>query len=101
PRASVPPEELTRWRQATAWATSLYEPSLLGPPVPRTQLEVAGTARPIINLSSYNYLGLAAHPETIAAAQEALATYGTGACGSPLPSGGSRPQYPPPRRPTG
>ena len=87
PDPSVPPEEFTRWRQATAWATSLYEPSLLGPPVPRTQLEVAGTARPIINLSSYNYLGLAAHPETIAAAQEALATYGTGACGSPILSG--------------
>jgi len=84
---SVPPEEFTRWRRATEWATSLYEPSLLGPPVPRTRLAVAGVSRPIINLSSYNYLGLATHPETIAAAQEALATYGTGACGSPILSG--------------
>src|SRR6266446_8132985 len=69
------------------WATSLYEPSLLGPPIPRTRLETAGVSRPIINLGSYNYLGLATHPETIAAAQEALATYGTGACGSPVLSG--------------
>ena len=84
---SVPPEDFTRWRRATEWATSLYEPSLLGPPVPRTRLEVAGVSRSIINLSSYNYLGLATHPETIAAAQEALATYGTGACGSPMLSG--------------
>ena len=79
---SVPSEEFTQWRRATAWATSLYEPSLLGPPLPRTRLETAGVSRPIINLGSYNYLGLATHPETIAAAQEALATYGTGACGS-------------------
>ena len=84
---SVPPEEFTQWRRATAWATSLYEPSLLGPPIPRTRLETAGVSRPIINLGSYNYLGLATHPETIAAAQEALATYGTGACGSPVLSG--------------
>jgi glycine C-acetyltransferase len=87
PDPSVPPEEFTRWRHATAWATSLYEPSLLGPAVPRTALEAAGVTRAVINLSSYNYLGLATHPETIAAAQEALATYGTGACGSPILSG--------------
>jgi glycine C-acetyltransferase len=84
---STPPAEFTQWRRATAWATSLYEPSLLGPAVPRTRLEVAGTPRSIINLGSYNYLGLAMHPETIAAAQEALAIYGTGACGSPMLSG--------------
>jgi len=83
----TPPAEFTRWRRATAWATTLYEPALLGPAVPRTHLKVAGIPRSIINLSSYNYLGLAMHPETIAAAQEALATYGTGACGSPMLSG--------------
>src|SRR5207247_7758811 len=59
----------------------------LGAPVPRTGLEVAGERRPIINLNSYNYLGLATHPETVAAAQRALAVYGTGACGSPMLSG--------------
>lgn len=87
PDPLTPPTEFTRWRRATAWATSLYEPALLGPAVPRTHLEVGGIPRSIINLSSYNYLGLATHPETIAAAHEALATYGTGACGSPMLSG--------------
>jgi glycine C-acetyltransferase len=44
----------------------------------------------VINLSSYNYLGLVKHPATIAAAQEALAEFGTGACGSPMLSGMTR-----------
>lgn len=87
PDPTIPPPEFTRWRQATRWATSLYEPSLLGAPVPRTALQVSGVSRRIINLGSYNYLGLATHPATIAAAQQALATYGTGACGSPILSG--------------
>ena len=41
----------------------------------------------MINLCSYNYLGLANHPEVIAAAHEALRTHGLGACGSPMLSG--------------
>ena len=41
----------------------------------------------MINLCSYNYLGLANHPEVIAAAHEALTTHGLGACGSPMLSG--------------
>jgi glycine C-acetyltransferase len=41
----------------------------------------------VINLCSYNYLGLANHAEVIAAAQEALRTHGLGACGSPMLSG--------------
>jgi len=84
---TVPPEGFAEWRRATAWAASLYEPSLLGPPVPRTRLDSGHAERAVINLSSYNYLGLAQHPETVAAAQEALALYGTGACGSPILSG--------------
>src|SRR5207237_1027659 len=36
---------------------------------------------------SYNYLGLANHPDVISAARDALAKYGLGACGSPLLSG--------------
>ncbi len=83
----VPPDDFSRWRRETRWASSLYERSLLGGPVPRTEVEVDGARRAVINLSSYNYLGLARHPETIAAAQQALADYGTGACGSPLLSG--------------
>jgi glycine C-acetyltransferase len=83
----TPPESFTRWRRDTRWATSLYEQSLLAGPTPRTVVHVQGRPRPVVNLSSYNYLGLATHPETVAAAQHALATYGTGACGSPILSG--------------
>lgn len=83
----VPSPEYLEWRKAGAWATSLYEPQLLGPPVPRVQIERGGERREVINLSSYNYMGFATHPEVIKAAQEALEQYGTGACGSPLLSG--------------
>jgi 8-amino-7-oxononanoate synthase len=83
----APADDFVEWRKATAWATSLYEPSLLGAAVPRAKIEVGGARHAVINLSSYNYLGLATHPETVRAAQEALAAYGTGACGSPLLSG--------------
>ena len=86
----IPPEDFIRWRQETAWATSLYEPALSSAPGPRTALETGGAPRPVINLSSYNYLGLVNHPETIAAGQAALAEFGTGACGSPILSGMTR-----------
>jgi glycine C-acetyltransferase len=82
-----PGEDFSRWRAETRWASSLYERSLLGGAIPRTALEIDGERRPILNFSSYNYLGLARHPATVAAAQQALANYGTGACGSPLLSG--------------
>lgn len=41
----------------------------------------------LLNLASYNYLGLSTHPEVIAAAHEALDHYGLGAAGSPILSG--------------
>jgi 8-amino-7-oxononanoate synthase len=82
-----PGEDFIRWRAETRRASSLYEPGLLGGPVPRTEVDVDGKRHRVLNFSSYNYLGLARHPETIAAAQAALADYGTGACGSPLLSG--------------
>lgn len=84
----VPPEDFVRWREQTTWASSMYEPVLHGAAIPRTDLDSGGDAvRPVINLASYNYLGLATHPEVIAAAQAALAHYGVGACGSPVLSG--------------
>src|SRR5512136_348122 len=82
-----PGSEYVDWRRAAAWATDLYEPNLLGPAVPRVELLRAGMRRPVINLSSYNYMGMAHQPEVVQAAQQALARYGTGACGSPLLSG--------------
>jgi glycine C-acetyltransferase len=80
----IPPEDFGKWREATTWATSLYEPLLHGPALPRTLLESAGETRTVINFASYSYLGLSRHPETVAAAQAALLQYGTGGCGSPM-----------------
>lgn len=42
----------------------------------------------VINMSSYNYLGLGYHPEVIRAAKAALDVYGLGAASSPVHSGG-------------
>jgi glycine C-acetyltransferase len=53
----------------------------------RTVISYNGKPQRVINLCSYNYLGLANHPEVIAAAHDALKTHGLGACGSPMLSG--------------
>jgi 8-amino-7-oxononanoate synthase len=83
----VPPLAFTQWRQAGAWEATLYEPELLAAADARTTINYDGRPRSVINLCSYNYLGLANHPEVITAARDALAKYGLGACGSPLLSG--------------
>ncbi|HET6349659.1 MAG TPA: aminotransferase class I/II-fold pyridoxal phosphate-dependent enzyme [Candidatus Krumholzibacteria bacterium] len=41
----------------------------------------------LINLASYNYLGLSVRPEVIEAARAAILKYGTGSSGSPILSG--------------
>jgi 8-amino-7-oxononanoate synthase len=82
-----PPPIFTKWHQAGEWAIELYEPQMTGPAEARTTLNYGGKSHPVVNLCSYNYLGLANHPEVIAAAHEALATHGLGACGSPMLSG--------------
>jgi glycine C-acetyltransferase len=81
------PASFTRWMEAGAWAVELYEPELRAPAEARTTITYGGQPQPVINLCSYNYLGLANHPEVIAAAHEALTTHGLGACGSPMLSG--------------
>ena len=70
-----------------AWAVKLYEPELLATADARTTIDYEGEPHSVINLCSYNYLGLANHPEVIAAAHQALKTHGLGACGSPMLSG--------------
>ena len=82
-----PPPGFTDWVSAAERPLSLYEPRMHGAVKPRMTIERGGMTREVINLSSYNYLGLATHPEVIAAAGEALRNYGTGACGSPILSG--------------
>jgi 8-amino-7-oxononanoate synthase len=82
-----PPPGFTHWMRQANFAVELYEPELLAGADARTTIDYNGRPRSVINLCSYNYLGLANHPEVIAAAQEALNTYGLGACGSPMLSG--------------
>lgn len=43
--------------------------------------------REVLNFGSYNYVGMSGHPETIKAAQEAAAKYGTSASGSRILAG--------------
>jgi glycine C-acetyltransferase len=81
------PASFTNWMRVGAWAAELYEPELLATADARTLINYGGKPRPVINLCSYNYLGLANHPEVLAAAHEALRTHGLGACGSPMLSG--------------
>src|SRR5213082_843843 len=81
------PPSFTNWMRVGAWAVKLYEPELLATADARTTITYGGKPRPVINLCSYNYLGLANHPEVIAGAHEALRTHGLGACGSPMLSG--------------
>src|SRR5438874_203442 len=81
------PASFTTWMRLCAWAAELYEPELLATADARTLINYGGKPRPVINLCSYNYLGLANHPEVLAAAHDALRTHGMGACGSPMLSG--------------
>ena len=45
------------------------------------------SGREIINLASYNYLGMSGHPRTAEAAKKAIDMYGTSASGSRLIAG--------------
>jgi len=81
------PASFTNWMRVGAWAVELYEPELLATADARTLINYGGKPRPVINLCSYNYLGLANHPEVLLAAHDALRTHGLGACGSPMLSG--------------
>ncbi len=48
---------------------------------------VSGEQLDLISFANYNYLGYSYHPEVIAAAKQALDTYGLGATGSPVLNG--------------
>ena len=83
----VPPPEFGQWHRDGSWAFALFEPEMQGAVEPVMKINRGGKSRTVVNLSSYNYLGLASHPEVIEAGKRALAKYGTGACGSPMLSG--------------
>ena len=67
----------------------LFSQPMSTPPGPRIDLEeqLDHNRLRLLNLASYNYLGLSYHPEVIAAAKKALDHYGLGAAGSPILSG--------------
>jgi 8-amino-7-oxononanoate synthase len=78
----------SRWLEhARPGGYYLYELTASSAPGREIQLAGPGTEQPLINLASYNYLGLAQEPRVIAAAAACLAHYGLGAAGSPYLSG--------------
>lgn len=86
-----PPSDFEAWAQhpqTKACFAFFEQPFLAGPDastVVRNNFDA--TCREVINLTSYNYLGLSTHPEVVAAAKEALDRYGLGAAGAPVLSG--------------
>jgi 8-amino-7-oxononanoate synthase len=86
-----PPADFEEWysHPLVTFGFKFAGQPLLGAPKAVTQIKSAidDKTRRIINLTSYNYLGLSTHPEVIQAAKEALDKYGTGSSGSPMVSG--------------
>lgn len=91
PDVLAPPEEFETWinNPKISASFSFYEQQLLCAPRASTEIlsNLDSQKRKVINLTSYNYLGLSSHPEVIKAAKEALEKYGLGASGAPLLSG--------------
>lgn len=67
----------------------LFGQPMSTPPGPHIELQeqLGHKQVNLLNLASYNYLGLSYHPDVVAAAHRALDQYGLGAAGSPLLSG--------------
>lgn len=91
PDVLTPPADFDQWfsHPGVQAAFSLFEQPLLSAPGVRTEVvsNFDHQRRKVINLTSYNYLGLSTHPEVIAAAKAALDQYGLGASGAALLSG--------------
>ncbi|MFP4444395.1 MAG: aminotransferase class I/II-fold pyridoxal phosphate-dependent enzyme, partial [Spirochaetia bacterium] len=91
PDVLSPPEDFIKWvnHPAVKNGFSFTEQQLLAAPRARTEIlsNIDNQKRKIINLTSYNYLGLSTHPEVIQAAKEGLDQYGMGASGAPMLSG--------------
>jgi glycine C-acetyltransferase len=77
------------WSQVRPSGYYLYSQPMSTPPRANIDLEeqLHHTQVPLLNMASYNYLGLSYRPEVIAAAKAALDQYGLGAKGSPILSG--------------
>jgi len=78
------------WEEVEPQGYYLFGQPMARAPRPRTDIiEQRGKRRlhDLINLASYNYLGLSYRPEVVEAACAAVRQFGTGASGSPVQSG--------------
>ena len=91
PDVLSPPPDFEEWLNdpEVQKAFSFTGQQLLGAPSVQTEIlsNLDGKRRKIINMTSYNYLGLSTHPEVIQAAKEAMDKYGMSSSGAPLVSG--------------
>lgn len=91
PDVLTPPSDYLSWIQHPKIHAAMQFFGQQFVTAPRAEAEVLdasdGSRRKVINMTSYNYLGLSSHPEVIQAAKEALDRYGLGASGAPLLSG--------------
>jgi 7-keto-8-aminopelargonate synthetase-like enzyme len=91
PDVLSPPSDFEEWMNdpRTQECFGFFEQQLLSAPTSSTEIlsNLEGKPKKVINLTSYNYLGLSFHPEVIQAAIEGLQKYGLGASGAPLLSG--------------
>ncbi len=91
PDVLSPPDDFNEWinNPIVKQTFSFFEQELLDAPRVSTEIlsNIDGKKRHIINLTSYNYLGLSTHPEVIQAAVEAVQKYGLSSSGAPLLSG--------------
>jgi 7-keto-8-aminopelargonate synthetase-like enzyme len=91
PDVLSPPSDFQSWIENPKIQTAmgLFGQQLLAAPRAGTEVlsSLDGKRHKVINMTSYNDLGLSTHPEVIQAAKDALDIYGLGASGAPLLSG--------------
>jgi glycine C-acetyltransferase len=91
PDVLSPPEDFESWitNPTVQRAFSFTGQQLLRAPSAETEIlsNLDGKSRRMINMTSYNYLGLSTHPEVLQAAKEAVDKYGMSSSGAPLVSG--------------
>ncbi len=79
-------EHYARWsKDAQPGGYELYDQHLTS--APAASVDLSGSSDALVNLASYNYLGLSTRPEVADAAAAAVRHFGLSASGSPLLSG--------------
>jgi len=91
PDVLAPPQDYQDWMEDPEVKTAfgfLFQ-QFLGAPKANAEIlsAIDGKKRKVVNLTSYNYLGLATHPEVLQAVKESVDKYGLSASGAPLISG--------------